>query len=251
MAKQSGIFKIEGTIDDVTFYKSADGYRVRLKGGVSGDRIANDPAFVRTRENGAEFGRAGKAGKLLRTSLRGLLQNASDSKLTSRLTTEMMKVVKADTTNVRGMRNVVDGDVELLHGFEFNIGGKLSTTLFAPYTASINRATGQVVVDVPSFVPANMIAVPAGATHFKMVSAGVEVDFAAGSYVVDIKETAQLPIDTLPTAAINLESILTPASVHPLFLTLGIEFYQEVNTIKYPLKNGAFNALALVSVEAA
>ena len=47
---------------------------------------------------------------------------------------------------------------------------------------------------------------------------------------------------------INLANAVTPASTHPLFLVLGIEFYQEVNGQMYPLKNGAFNALALVKV---
>ena len=33
-------------------------FMVRQKGGVSGDKIATDPAFERTRENMAEFGSA-------------------------------------------------------------------------------------------------------------------------------------------------------------------------------------------------
>ena len=71
MAKQAGIIKLKGTIGDIAFYKSADGHMARFKGGVDGKRIANDPAFQRTRENGAEFGRAGKGGKLLRNSMQG------------------------------------------------------------------------------------------------------------------------------------------------------------------------------------
>lgn len=59
MARQKGIIKLDGTIGDITFYKSQDGYLAREKGGVSADRIANDPNFQRTRENGQEFGRAG------------------------------------------------------------------------------------------------------------------------------------------------------------------------------------------------
>ena len=78
MAKQKGIFKVEGTLDDVTFYKSKDGFMVREKGGISAQRMATDPAFVRTRENQAEFGRAGKAGKVFRSAFRTLLQNAAD-----------------------------------------------------------------------------------------------------------------------------------------------------------------------------
>ena len=37
--------------------KVQDGLLARAKGGVSEDRIQNDPAFQRTRENGEEFGR--------------------------------------------------------------------------------------------------------------------------------------------------------------------------------------------------
>ena len=66
MAKNTSLFKVEGTLDNVTFYKSADGHFVRTKGGVSKSRILNDPAFIRTRENGAEFGRSAGAGKMLR-----------------------------------------------------------------------------------------------------------------------------------------------------------------------------------------
>jgi hypothetical protein len=42
---------------------------------------------------------------------------------------------------------------------------------------------------------------------------------------------------------------VTAASTKPLFLALGVEFYQEVNGQMYPLKNGAYNPLALVKVD--
>lgn len=248
MAQQKGIIKLDGTIGGITFYKSKDGYLAREKGGVSADKIANDPAFQRTRENGAEFGRAGKAGKILRTSLRALLQNASDSRMVSRLTKEMLKVVQADAVNPRGERTVIDGEAELLQGFEFNINGKLGTTLYAPFTAAIDRVSGALTVDIPAFVPIHMLAAPGGSTHYKIISAGVEIDFENETYVVDAQDTAIQPWDATATAAINLANAVPAASTHPLFLVLGVEFYQEVNGQMYPLKNGAFNALALVKV---
>jgi hypothetical protein len=249
MAKQKGIIKLDGTIGDITFYKSQDGYLAREKGGVSGDRIANDPNFQRTRENGEEFGRAGKAGKLLRNSIRAMLQNASDSRMVSRLTQKMVEVIQEDATNPRGQRNVIDGEAELLEGFEFNITGKLGTTLYAPYTSTIDRVAGTLAVSIPAFVPLNMIAAPGGSTHFKIVSAGTEIDFENETFVVATSETAVLPWDTTATAVINLSNAVTANSTHPLFLALGIEFYQEVNGQMYPLKNGAYNALALVKVD--
>ena len=248
MAQQKGIIKLDGTIGGITFYKSKDGYLAREKGGVSGDRIANDPNFQRTRENGAEFGRAGKAGKILRTSLRALLQNASDSRMVSRLTQKMVKVIQMDAVNPRGERNVIDGEAELLLGFEFNINGKLGTTLYAPFTTSIDRPTGVLSVDVPSYIPSNMIAAPGGTTHYKIISAGVDVDFENETYVVDSNSSAILPWDAVPSLALALTNTVTLASTHPLFLALGIEFYQEVNGTMYPLKNGSFNALSLVNV---
>nr|WP_315160440.1 hypothetical protein [uncultured Flavobacterium sp.] len=248
MARQKGIIKLKGTIGDITFYKTKDGHLAREKGGIDASRIASDPAFQRTRENGSEFGRAGKAGKTLRTALRTLLLNSADSRMVSRLTQAMVKVIQADMTNERGLRNVIDGEAELLAGFEFNIGGKLGTTLFAPFEVAIDRILGSITVDLVEFIPANMIAAPSGTTHFKIISAGTEIDFEADTFVVSSSETAILPWDSNPTVAISHSNPVTPNSVSPLFLALGVEFYQEVNGRMYPLKNGSYNPLSLVQV---
>ena len=85
MAKQKGIIKLEGTLGDITFYKSQDGHLAKTKGGVSADRIKNYATFARTRENGEEFGRASVAGKILRMAFRQYLQNGSDNRHTSLL----------------------------------------------------------------------------------------------------------------------------------------------------------------------
>ncbi len=248
MARQKGIIKLKGTMGDITFYKSKDGYVAREKGGVDANRIASDPAFQRTRENGAEFGRAGKAGRMLRTALKGMLIHSSDGRMVGRLTREMVKVIQADVTNQRGLRNVIDGEAELLEGFEFNINGKLGTTLYAPYIAAIDRVTGDLTVDFEPFVPTNMINAPGGATHFKIMSGGAEIDFEAETYVVQTSETAVLPWDATPTVAITQTNQVTPASTKPLFLAIGMEFFQEVNGQMYALKNGAYNPLSLVKV---
>jgi hypothetical protein len=250
MARQKGIIKIEGTVGDLTFYKSKDGHLVREKGGVPADRIANDPNFQRTRENGAEFGRAGKAGKILRNAIRGLLQNAKDAKVVSRLTTEMVKVIQADLTSVRGLRNVIDGEAALLNGFDFNLNAKIGTTLYAAFVAAINRVAGTIILNVPPMVPLNMIAAPAGATHYKIVSAGAEIDFENEVTRSDLQESAILPLDNALSVDLLLTNNVTPNSTNVLFAILGIQFFQEVNGVKYPLKNGAFNALAIVGVDA-
>ncbi len=249
MARQKGIIKLKGTIGDITFYKTKDGHLAREKGGVDASRIKNDPAFQRTRENGAEFGRAGTAGKVLRTALRVLLLNSADSKMVSRLTQTMVKVIQADTISERGLRNVIDGEAELITGFEFNIRGKLGTSLFTSYVGTIDRATGEITVSIDPFVPSNMIAAPGGTTHFKIISAGAEIDFENETFVEQHTETAILPWDTTVTALINQVNTVTPNSTKPLFLALGIEYYQDVNGSMYPLKNGSYNPLSIVKVD--
>lgn len=248
MARQKSIIKLDGTIGDITFYKSKDGYLAREKGGIPADRIRNDPAFQRTRENGSEFGRAGKSGKVLRNSIRALLQNSSDSRMVSRLTQQMVKVIQMDETNPRGQRNVIDGEAELIQGFDFNINGKLGNTLYIPITSTLDRVTGAATVDIAAFTPSVDIAAPGGTTHFKLVSAGMEIDFENETFNTASSETAILPWDNVQSAAVNLDNALTANSTKPLFLVLGVEFYQEVNGEKYPLKNGAFNALQVIKV---
>jgi hypothetical protein len=93
-----------------------------------------------------------------------------------------------------------------------------------------------------------MIAAPGGTTHFKIVSAAAEIDFTNEVFVTTSNETAQLPWDATATAVINHVNAVTANSAHPLFLILGIQFFQEVNGVKYSLKNGAYNALAIVKI---
>lgn len=249
MARQKGIIKLKGTIGDITFYKTQDGHLAREKGGIDKNRIANDPAFQRTRENGLEFGRAGKAGRLLRTALRPLILNSADSRMVSRLTQRMVKVIQADQVSDRGMRNVIDGEAELLFGFDFNLRGKLGTTMYAPFETTIDRVAGELTLTIAPFNPLNMIAAPGGTTHFRIVSSGAEVDFEEEKFVVSSAETAILPWDATVTTAINHVNSVTANSTKPLFLAMSIEFYQEINGQMYPLKNGAFNPATIVKVD--
>ena len=134
MAKYSSLFKVEGSLGEVNFYKSEDGYRMRTKGGVSKSRIAKDPAFARTRENNQEFANSASSGKTLRQAIIDLIADAKDSKLSSRLTKQMSIVKNADLVSPRGMRNVAEGILNpngknALKGFDFNRHAVLSAVL--------------------------------------------------------------------------------------------------------------------------
>lgn len=251
MAEQIGIIPIKGTMNNMTFYKSEDGIRVKLQSKVSKEKIKTSDSYERTRENNSEFGTAGRAGKVLRNALASIIGYSKDRRVVSRLLTVMLKAVKADAINPRGKRNVLDGDLELLKGFDFNIKAELAKVLKAPYTAVIDRVAGEMNIQVPPFMPAALLARQPDATHFKLVSAGVELDFEQDVFSTKTFLSNFLPINNADTAPVDIVHQLPANSMHPLFLVLGVQYYVETQGIKYPIKTSEVNALGIVKVSIA
>lgn len=248
MAKQGGILQIQGTLENLTFYKSADGLLVRTRGGVSKQRIMNDPAFVRTRENGAEFGHSANSGKLLRNAVGSMVFKAKDRKLSSRLLKVMSQLKNLDTVNARGMRKVAEGLNDpngklLLKGFDFNERAALQSVLYSPI--AVDPLTGTVTIS--DFNPMEQLRGGDGATHFSLQSAYLNLDFETGASAITYSPAVSFPI----TNGI-ISPILTPTAVPTgngtqLFFLL-VEFFQEVNGVPYLLNNGAFNVLNCLDV---
>ena len=247
MAHQDSFIKLKGRIGDLTFYKTKSGYLAREKGGIDGNRIANDPRFQRTRENGAEFGRAGSAAKLLRDSLTSIISNGKDSAMSNRLTKLMLKVVQADAINDRGMRMVLDAETEMLKGFEFNANAQINSVLSVTITSTIDRATGSLKVELPEFDPRVFVKTPQGATHFQFKAMGLALNFSTGAKELNLQMGALQPLDAMSTA-LSLDCDLTANASDPLFLVFGVEFYQMVNGKNYPLNNGAHNGVCILNV---
>ncbi len=248
MAKQDGILKIQGTLENLTFYKSADGLLVRTRGGVSKQRIMNDPAFIRTRENGAEFTHSAQAGKLLRMALGGLVFKAKDRRMSSRLLAVMAKLKNLDDVNARGERQVAVGLGQTegklaLKGFDFNSNAPLQSVLLS--ALSLDAATGS--ISVSEFLPTDQVRYPEGATHFSLQSAFLNLDFASGAY-----DIAYSPVEIIAIEPVLVAPTLTPDAVPTGSGTaihlLAIEFFQKVNGVNYLLKNGAYNVLHVVEV---
>lgn len=246
MARQNGILKIEGTLENLTFYKTQDGNLVKTKGGVSGDRIASDPTFQRTRENGAEFGNAATAGKLLRDAIRNLMLNASDNRVTSRITQVMTNIKNNDTTSVRGKRTVAVGvgvaaGRALLKGLNFNDSAILGAILYKPY--AVNTTTG--VITIAGLVPQTDVVFPTGATHMSLTGAMGNINFATGVFDVRLTNVLNLAINATSTA-VTLTPTAVPAGTGTRIFLLKIEFFQLMNGVQYALKNGAYNSLAII-----
>jgi len=248
MARQSGIIKLEGTIGDITFYKSKDGMLAKAKGGVDGERIRKDQAFARTRENGNEFVRAVRGGKLLRNVFRPLIKSAADGRMVSRLTKQMVAVVKADAMNLRGERNVLDGELEMLVGFDFNEAVTLGDVFRAPFTNMIVRADQSAVLTVLSFSALETILAPQGATHAQLIIGFAAIDFEGGVFEAIESRSEFIDVKAVRVPDLILSAGLLDVGTRPLFLLVGIEFFQMVNGNYYSLTDSNHNALTIVNV---
>ena len=249
MAKQDSVILINGTIGDLSFYKTRDGYFVRRKTCISGARVKRDPAFTRTRQNAAEFGRAARAGKLLRTAFEPLMEYASDSRVTSRLAGALVKVIRADTTHPAGQRTILARHTTLLDDFNFNRHGSLQKTFHAAYSASINRTTGSFTVYVPAFNPSASVCTPPGATHLRLTACGVSADFASGVYESAIVHSPEISLEKPTPGPISLSTEIPCAPSRPILLALCLEFLQETNGKMSFLQDQAYNVMAIVKVD--
>jgi len=250
MAQQKSILKLKGTIGGVTFYKSKnDGYLAREKGGVDASRIANDPGFARTRENGAEFGNAASAGKLLRDAMRALAKDASDGRVTARVTQIMAQIKNMDEANARGERSAAEGMAKdeakaLLIGFNFNVNAALGTVLYKAFEVDIE--TGE--IKIAALTPQKDISLPSGASHIILKSGFASINFLTGESEMIVSEPVRLAVNA-EAQAISLKPATVPAVEGTHFYLLSIDFVQSVNNADYSLNNNAYNVLAIVSVE--
>ena len=174
----------------------------------------------RTRANMAEFERAARAAKLVRDAIWPLMNDKADRKLDGRLTREMINVIRTDKLSGHGYRNVLDGDIKLLTGFAFNNTG-LNFVLERKISTKINRASGELSLTIPSFIPKDFIQSPPGRSHFRLYFVTVAIDFHNNSFE-SAKACSPEFLLSEETEQITLLNSITPNSPHPLFLFIGI-----------------------------
>lgn len=225
--------------------------KVKATSGVSGDRVKTDAAFERTRENNAEFARAGKAAKLLRTIFRDVTIHAKDKISQARLVKVASRIVLADPINERGKRTVNNGDVQQFENFHFNARAGIKDVLFVRCPMSFNRVSGEVTLNIPSFVPKSSVEQAPGTTHFRILAAAAAINFDTEKYEYAMQTTPEIPLNSDPTQATTLTLALPANSKDIVVAAFGIEYYQIVNSRSYSLKSGEYNATTIVLVDKA
>jgi hypothetical protein len=265
MSKQTGIIKLDGAIGGIAFYQSQGQHLARTANGPSKERIANDAAFVRTRENNKEFGGSATAAKALRIAMASSLTTMADSRLVSRLTKNFKEICNKDVTSPRGQRSILlSTNKPALTNLNFNAAISFSSVFTAPYTLSNVAARNVATAAIPVFLPASYINAPAGATHFAIIHAlGVVSDYTYNASTQSYAPTQPTlnTIGAVTASASQSLSVVLPAALSlvttlpgaPVLTTdasvvecLGIQFYQRVGTVDYPLAQG--NAMQIIKI---
>lgn len=248
MAKVNGIVKIEGTVEELTFYKKDGKNYVRRKGGIPKERINSDPNFIRTRENNSEFAHNCNSGKLLRMAMGSLIFKAKDNKLSSRLMQTMSMIKNLDTVSSRGKRRVSiglgnDEGKQVLKGFDFNANAPLNSVLFAPH--ALDAMTG--VTRIANLITKEQLLFPQGATHATFQSAVLALDFETEESELALSNVVTQPISLTP-ATVTLTPTSVPTGTGVQFFLLMVSFSQQVNGQSYSLKNEEYNVLHILEV---
>ena len=251
MGQQNHSFPFTGRVDTLTFFQTKDGkHMVKKKKRAGGAVFATDEGYQIVKRNRDEFARATKAGRLIREALRKPLSGFRDKTGTGRMSKTTLAVVKSDSINPRGERNMMDGDFSILEGYEFNPRSQLKQIIVPNIQTNIDRVTGKLTATIPSLTAKQGdLRWPKGSSHFKILAVGLELDFEFDKVVYDQQYSGLLPIDENPTNPLVLECSITPNSLSVLMVVVGVEFYSDVNGYTLPVENGAFSALKIVGID--
>lgn len=249
MAHQMGIFPMKGTIDNISFFKTKDGFQARKKSGIDGRRILNDPKFKRTQEHIAEFGRAVKAGQLLRKALLEAITGAIDRHSSNRLLRQLLQVIQSDQQNPRGERILSHEGIVALNKFNFNAAGSLDSVLKVELSAMVDALTGECRLTIPPYDPEMVIKWNPNATHYRAKLVAAAINFEEGRYESVAATSPYFLLNTRQESEqLELAATLSPGISAPIFLALTMEYFQEASGEKYPLKNGVLNPCQIVKV---
>ncbi|APY06922.1 hypothetical protein BWZ20_00795 [Winogradskyella sp. J14-2] len=257
MARNNSFIKLEGTLDGLTFYNKDGNNLVKTKNQVSRNRIMNDPAYKRTRENMQEFGGAARCSKALRESFASIVRLVADTYLSARITGKVRSVVP-NGAGLRGERNInlVD-NLEPFIGFQFNLSKPFDSQFNAPSTGPvIDASRDKVSWSIPDFNTDTYIKKPEGATHCKLALAAGYVS----NYEWDPALKSYEPVEDTPNGAgeivysdaialgamvgtdtdltLNLTTYGPIPVTTALFAGTAIVFFQMVNGELYELAQG-------------
>jgi hypothetical protein len=179
MARLKGIIRMDGGRG--SFYQDKiHGDMIRQKGGPSRQQIKMLDSCEVVRQTNSAFGNASRAGKQFRESFYQLLHQGSDHLFRYRVQTKMMEAIKRDSIHLAGSRTPLKENFQTFGWLELRADFKAGDYFHFPIERALRGNELTIDKKVTAKVPSEK-----AATHFKVVSVAVYIDFKTGKHVQD------------------------------------------------------------------
>jgi len=205
MSKNTGLLKMTGKIGEyVGYYRDGKQFFRTIPKQVRRSKATQLAA--------TDFGTASKAGKLIRHGLRSAMDIRTNSHLSNRLNTEMLRVLYAGCSQ-RGNRSFQRKGLSVLTGFKFNEYTALTKLL--PFDPKVVQVGNRLRIAIPA-LEAKDILHAKNTTHIEIKAIAMGVHFNEGCYqtaaadkvLIDLRHPAEAAELVLPFKAGEQETIV-------------------------------------------
>jgi hypothetical protein len=235
-------FQLRGKLGGLSFFENEFGQQVKQNDGPTEWHIQHQDSYKNALRNADEFARATAAAKLLREAMGDLRKGVRSMRLNGRMNGPMLQAIKADMAHGWGDRMISYGDLSVLAGFEFNHNLSLDDALPLNVENCYTVEADKIVLQLPAFRLRKKEVLPKKATHYRLVSAVITVDFDKRRYQQDVQTTPLQAMGRKAGAAFSAEHVLS-ASTPGSFWMLGIEFYTMEKDGPALIKGGALRVM--------
>ncbi|UKT65451.1 hypothetical protein [Pedobacter mucosus] len=141
MAILNGIVRFSGQLGDLVFYQ-------RGKKNVVRQKTTNHQLSENSKKSGRDFGEVSRNAAYIRKAFATLVRLYAHGDLLNRLNKRVHEIFRTVSPELSGRKKMIDGNISLLQGFEFNAATSLSTLLFISPTAKLD-SDGSLLLTLP------------------------------------------------------------------------------------------------------
>ena len=248
MAKASSILRLQGTIQEITFYQRNGKWFARAKSSLTGKKVKKSPRFKRSMENMREFGATSVITKQVWACFPKNWKHFRDTGAFNRYKSIVYRVMMNDAGD-RGQHAFRPTRLwELWQGFPFHKEKYFGSSCHADFSSAWDPATGILSLALPATAGDLMLDPSGGATHARIDFAGIILtpylpNTALEQWISDPEWRSEFFATTSCTFPIADATILPPPltlsfpatpNLPPGYLMqalVGISFYQEVASV--------------------
>ena len=242
MATSDDSGKFKGNIGNLTY---------RIINGIAIIQTRPGPGTVKqtvqTKASSVDFALGSNRAKILREILFPMIRGMQDNKMVNRLNAAVGEVIRSNTSLAAGYRDLEDGDLQLLDGFEFNRHSPFSKMFKAKLQLSQNYLEG-IKISMDAFHVKESITFPEMASGCTLRVLLAAVSLAHNEYQYCGTAELDIPANTEDVPAIEW-SFIHGLPENCLFIaSCSLEFYENGLFDSASLNNKLLHPVALIGL---